>query len=157
TMNEVKPTVEIRGFRPGDGPTVEALFTRMYAHMMQHGLRLPLAPNGAQLWVDSAVRGHGRSGHLVVCVVDGNVAGFAHGAIKLAPGYLGGQKLGVVTHVFVEDQVRSMGLGRQMVEALEAWLTAHGSLSIELQVLGLNAGAVSFWHTLGYQEELLQL
>ena len=156
-MTPVDSTLEIRPFRPEDSLGVEALFTRMYTHMTAHGLRLALATDGAKLWVESAARGQDRSSQLVVCTVDGELMGFAHGAIKLAPGYLGGEKFGSITHVFVEDRFRTRGLGRQLVKALEAWLMKQGSRSIELQVLCENAGAISFWRSLGYQDELLQL
>lgn len=135
---------------------IESLFYEMYACMRKQGLILELADDGARKWIDGIRTGLGRFGSLFVCENEGKIIGFAHGSIILTPNYFGSKKIGVITHVHVQDRHRKMGAGRALVKALEKWFDGKEVFGIELQVLSGNIPAIKFWEKLGYQDELRQ-
>lgn len=132
------------------------LFEEMYDFMAAQGLMLELAEQGAQKWLNSISQGLGRFGVLYVCEMDNELTGFAHGALRLTPDYLGSKKVGVITHVYVKKESRQKGAGSKLVEALEGWFEVQKVSSVELQVLTQNNLAIEFWESAGYQKELLQ-
>jgi GNAT superfamily N-acetyltransferase len=135
---------------------VTELFTRMYAQMDEMGLMLPLAEGGTAKWLKTAQNTSGKFG-IVVLARDGEKAvGFAHGMLKFLPDYLGGYTVGTITHIFVEENERRSGVGRQLVHELEAWFRLKKVYSIELQVITGNPMAQEFWQDIGFKEELLQ-
>jgi ribosomal protein S18 acetylase RimI-like enzyme len=132
------------------------LFDEMYDFMAEHGLMLDLAEQGADKWLSSISQGLGRFGILYACHSDHEMLGFAHGALRLTPDYLGSKKVGVITHVFVKKEIRKKGAGRMLIQALEQWFSEQKVDSVELQVLAQNKSAIKFWESSGYQKELLQ-
>jgi len=128
----------------------------MYAQMDEMGLMLPLAEGGAAQWLKTAQNTSGKFG-IVILARDGEQAvGFAHGMLKFLPDYLGGYAVGTITHVFVDEDSRRYGVGRQLVHELEEWFRMKKVYSVELQVITGNPKAKEFWKDLGYKEELLQ-
>jgi ribosomal protein S18 acetylase RimI-like enzyme len=136
---------------------VTTLFEEMHREMAGQGMGLSLAEGGAALWCNGMARGLERFGRLVVAERGGELVGFAHGALKLAPEHLGGVRLGHISHVHVVRDARGSGVGRAMVELLHAWFQEREVASIELQVLAGNEAGQAFWRALGYRVELLQL
>lgn len=128
----------------------------MYLEMMDLGLQLRMAEGGAEKWINSIKPGLGRFGVLYVAVREGEVIGFAHGALSSVPDYLGNFKVGVITHIFVTSAFRRSGTALRMVRSLEEWFRMNTVHSIELQVLEFNPGAMAFWEKAGYQPELRQ-
>ena len=150
----------VRTITQADDPALGAvpvLFDMMHAEMAEQGMFLRLVENGAQLWLDGVVRGLDRFGHLTVSEADGQVVGFAHAMVKLAPEHLGGARIGHIAHVFVAPAHRRSGIARELVASLHAWLNAKQVTSIELQVVHHNEVGLAFWRSLGYGAELLQL
>lgn len=153
-------TTAVRTITRADDPALGALpglFEAMHSEMATQGMLLHLAVDGARTWLDSVVAGLDRFGHLAVAEGDGQVIGFAHAALKLAPDHLGGQRMGHITHVFVLQAQRRLGVARELVASLHGWLAAKQVASIELQVVMHNAAGLAFWRSLGYSPELVQL
>ena len=94
---------------------------------------------------------------MAVAEADGQVVGFAHAVVKLAPEHLGGSRIGHIAHVFVAPTHRRSGLARELVRSLHDWLHAKQVTSIELQVVHRNEVGLAFWRSLGYLPELIQL
>jgi GNAT superfamily N-acetyltransferase len=135
---------------------VAEMFTRMYARMEELGLLLPLTLDGTEKWLKTARNTSGKFG-IVVLAKDGERAvGFAHGMLKFLPDYLGGYPVGTITHLFVDENSRKAGVGRELVNELEEWFSTKKAHSIELQVITGNPTAKEFWTKLGYGEELIQ-
>jgi ribosomal protein S18 acetylase RimI-like enzyme len=135
---------------------VGELFTRMYERMEEMGLELPLVDGGMEKWMRTAQNTSGKFG-IVVMAKDGDKAlGFAHGMLKFLPDYLGGYPVGSITHIYVDENARRSGIGKELVNELEEWFTVKKVHSIELQVITGNPVAKKFWEQLGYGEELLQ-
>ncbi|MCU0370801.1 MAG: GNAT family N-acetyltransferase [Bacteroidales bacterium] len=135
---------------------VAELFTRMYASMDEMGLMLPLDEGGTAKWLKSAQNTSGKFGVVILATDGGQAIGFAHGMLKFLPDYLGGHAVGTITHLFVEEDERRSGVGRQLVHELEEWFRQKKVQSVELQVITGNAVAQEFWTDLGYKPELLQ-
>jgi GNAT superfamily N-acetyltransferase len=143
----------------GDEPEwdqVEALFRKMYHHMLELGLMLPLDSGGSLKWISSARNTAGKFGKVVVAKSGDQVVAFAHGMIKFLPDYLGGDAVGIITHIFVDKSFRDRQIGVALVENLEQWFRLKRVHSVELQVISQNADAMGFWTNLGYSEELRQ-
>lgn len=154
------PGVELREVNKGDAllDQVELLFKRLYAHLAEAGMQMPLVEGGEKLWRRSAEKLiGGRFGILVAAVRNGEAVGFAHGVLRYAPDYLGGLKVGFITNIYVDPEVRASGIGRSMIEYLETWFRAKETHSCELQVLAGNATGLEFWTRCGFSRELLQM
>ena len=135
---------------------VERLFQSMYDYMEEHGLIIGLADDGASKWLKGAKKGLGRFGVIYIASTGDDIKGFAHGSIRLTPDYLGNKKVGVITHIFVEDEYRGKGIGEKLIRGLEKWFVENEVHSMELQVLSANQKGIVFWKKLGYHSELLQ-
>jgi ribosomal protein S18 acetylase RimI-like enzyme len=135
---------------------VESLFRKMYALMHELGLMLPLESGGALKWMSAARNTAEKFGKVVVAKDQGTVVAFAHGMIKFLPDYLGGQSVGIITHIFVDKDYRDRQVGARLVTMLEDWFRQKKVHSVELQVISGNPGAMEFWQNLGYREELRQ-
>jgi ribosomal protein S18 acetylase RimI-like enzyme len=152
--------IEIVEIEASNGPLLdktEALFRQLYDFMKRRGLMIPLAEGGEMVWRKSMEKALGRFGHLVAALRGCHMLGFAHGTIRLTPEYLGGQRVGYITNVYVLPEMRGQRLGRQMIARLENWFLKNRVHSFEVQVLCQNEGARQFWEELGYEKELLQL
>jgi len=60
---------------------------------------------------------------------------------------------GWVYYVAADPDCRGQGLGRTMMAAAEAWLTARGIRKLELMVREGNAAAQGFYEQIGYARE----
>lgn len=138
-------------------PAVVPLFEAMHAEMAQQGMLLRLNPDGAHVWLEGSKVGLERFGHLAVAEADGQVVGFAHAVVKLAPEHLGGARIGHIAHVYVAPAHRRSGIARELVASLHEWLSAKRVTSTELQVVHRNEAGLAFWRSLGYVPELVQL
>ena len=141
---------------PDDWTQVEGLFREMYALMLELGMMLPLESGGSAKWLTTARNTAGKFGKVVVAKKNEKVIGFAHGMIKFLPDYLGGQPVGIVTHIFVEKDFRDKDVGAGLVSVLEEWFRQKRVHSVELQVISGNPDAMAFWKNLGFREELRQ-
>jgi ribosomal protein S18 acetylase RimI-like enzyme len=135
----------------------EQLLTRMYDYMVDHGLLLPLANEGAKAWRSTVEATLGRLGALVVATAQNDLVGFAQGMIRLTPSYLGNQKVGAVVHLYVSDDYRGQGIGEKMYLELEKWFVDKSVHSVDLQVLCANSCGIAFWRKMGFADELLQM
>lgn len=133
------------------------LFTDMHSEMAAQGMVLRLAEQGARAWLDGIATGLERFGRLVVAEAGGEVTGFGYASLKLAPEHLGGARIGHIAHIYVAPAHRRSGIARSLAGSLHEWLRAKQVDSIELQVVRGNEAGLSFWRSLGYEVELMQL
>ena len=132
------------------------MLEEMYRFMEQHGLMVPLAPGGKDKWLKSARQSMGRFSCLVMAKSNDHYTGFAYGAIRFLPDYLGSGKVGVVTHIYVRESERQSGIGKMMLDKLEQWFLEKGVSSVKLQVVSGNREARHFWKQSAYRNELTQ-
>lgn len=135
---------------------VKRLFELMYDEMSSQGLIIPLAKDGAEIWIESVKKMINRLGVLFIAVQDEKVIAFANGIIRYAPDYLGSLKIGSITHVYVSPENRNTKIGYELVEKLENWFLNKKVSSVELQVIFNNLKGIGFWKHCGFKEELIQ-
>ena len=134
------------------------LFVKLYDHMKDSGIIMPLVKDGEKKWrasLDNMVGG--RFGVMKAALHEDKVIGFAHGLIRYAPDYLGALKVGYLTHIFVSPEFRGNDTGKILVESVETWFKSKNVHSFELQVLCDNTGGINFWENTGYKKELFQM
>jgi ribosomal protein S18 acetylase RimI-like enzyme len=133
------------------------LFLEMFDHFSDCGLKLPLAPGGDKLWLQSLER-LPEAVSLVAGAIQGNqLIGFASGHCKMLPAHLGGGLIGEISYVYVTPTQRNAGVAGQLIDRLEHWFQDRNVRSTELQVLVDNSTARSFWQKRGFVEELIQM
>lgn len=137
---------------------VEKLFVQLYCQMQNKGLLMPLVEQGEKKWRASLGNTLGRYSVLKIAIEgNANVVGFICGTIRLAPNYIGGCRVGYISHIFVKPDLCGKGVGKQLVREVEEWFDDKKVNSIELQVLCNNTSAIDFWEILGYKKELFQM
>lgn len=136
---------------------ITELFEAMYREEAAYGSLAVLAPGGAALWLKGATAGLERFARLCVVEVDGRVVGFAHGAVRLLPDYIGGGAVGSVTHIYVDARARRLGAARILLNSLEEWFRARNVSRMELTVVSGNSAGRAFWTACGYEVALHQL
>jgi GNAT superfamily N-acetyltransferase len=134
-----------------------SLFELMFLGFRDQGLLIPLAKDGARIWLRQMGQMPEGAGIVLGAVVEGHLTGFAAGLCKSLPPHLGGGLVGEIAYVFVEESSRGKGVARQLVVGLENWMKSRRSISIELQVLAGNAGGQRFWQKMGFAPELAQM
>jgi len=85
--------------------------------------------------------------HVMNLVVDGKPGGVLWMGRPLG----GSEDTWFVFYVEVDEAHRGQGLGRQAMEAAEAWTRANGGQRIALSVMGPNTVARSLYDALGFQ------
>ncbi|WP_019423292.1 GNAT family N-acetyltransferase [Paenibacillus sp. OSY-SE] len=135
----------------------EILFVCMYKYMNEKGLLLPLVPGGEKMWSKSILPMLGKFGVVWIAHNGKESIGFAQGMIKVLPNYLGGKKVGIISHIFVNSDMRQYGIGSELVRKIEEWFVAKQVDSIELQVLYQNENGRDFWDKIGYEYEVYQM
>lgn len=136
---------------------VPGLFAAMYHEEAAYGSLARLAPDGAAQWYKGATAGLERFARLSVAELDGRVIGFAHGAVRLLPEYIGGGAVGSITHLYVEADARRLGAARMLLSSLEEWFRLKNVGRMELTVVAGNEAGRAFWRAAGYEVSLLQL
>lgn len=133
------------------------LYTDMYRYFVDHGLMLPLVKNGGKIWLNSLEASIGKANHVIGCFNGDELVAFMHSAVKVLPTYFEGKIVGVIANVYVIPEYRRMGIASELLRRSEAWLYSKKVSSIELQVLAGNELAITFWHDVGFETELVQM
>jgi ribosomal protein S18 acetylase RimI-like enzyme len=60
---------------------------------------------------------------------------------------------GWINYLAVDPRFRHRGIGRQLMEAAEAYLRAFGCFKINLQVCSSNAGVLEFYRRIGFKKD----
>ncbi len=119
------------------------------------GLSFPTGDLLVKEWISSFERTLGRFSFLWVAEQEGVMKGFLLGRLKRTPAYLGGVMVGEISDLYIGEDLRGQGTGRQLVEtAIERFnsLKVH---SIEVQIMAQNSGGLAFWNTLGFQNDVI--
>lgn len=129
------------------------MFEDLHTVMHRHGMLLRLAPDGARIWMEGFRKGIERFNRMVIAENQDSVIGFTCGSLKLAPEYLGGEKIGHWTHLYVGHAHRLTGVARKMTAALHDWFAEKGVRNVETQVVVEHPSSVPFVESFGYRME----
>jgi ribosomal protein S18 acetylase RimI-like enzyme len=125
------PPVEIRAWRRSDGPALRALWAAF-------GLVVVGDEDD-----DLATMARRNPGLLLVATQGGTIVGSALG------GWDG--RRGWIYHVAIAASHHRQGIGRRLVERVEAGLRALGCRRVNAIVMDHNESGAAFWRTMGYE------
>ncbi len=151
--------IEIINITKADDPalvSVEELFVDMYRHISDKGLKTPLVEDGEKIWMRSVKKTLDRFGAVIVAKQQAEVIGFVHGLIRFMPDFLGGEKVGFVTHQHINPAHRGKGLGKELMKSLEEWFRSKGIRQVELQANFYNDYSRKYLEKSGYEYEIVQ-
>ncbi len=90
---------------------------------------------------------------LLVAEAGRSVAGFVHAFVRDAPAVpvLVPRRYVIVDGIVVRAGFQDRGIGRRLMDEMQAWAISKEAASIELNVYEFNRSAISFYERLGYQ------
>jgi ribosomal protein S18 acetylase RimI-like enzyme len=134
----------------------EKLFLELFEYLENTGITLPLINKGEKLWMTSVKNTIGKYSVLKAALDNNDMIGFSHGIVKFLPDYLGGYKVGMISHFYVSATYRNKGIGGQLCRETLNWLRMQNVSSVEVEVTGFNSNAGIFWSRNGFKHELVQ-
>jgi GNAT superfamily N-acetyltransferase len=140
-----------------DFPVVESMYARLDALLRQHTYTFPAVENVGGLWLDMFRRTLGRFSVLWVAEYEGRVVGFIVARVKRVPEYLGGVMVGELKDMWVEHEVRRLGIGEKLLRLAIEWCREQNVYSLEAQILVGNEPIIRLVESLGMKKELFQL
>ena len=151
-----QPQVVYRQAEESDFPAVAAHYEKLDYLLHQYTYSFPSVDNVGELWLDMFKRTLGRFSVLYVCEVDGVIAGFIVARLKRVPEYLGGVMVGELKDMWVEPEVRKLGIGEELLRLAIEWCRAQNAYSCEAQILVGNQPIINLIEYLGMKTELYQ-
>lgn len=145
--------VTYRLVREEDFPVLIEMFTWLNDYFYRVGYRLPQPENVGQVWVDSFRRTLGRFSNVFIAEVDGRVAGFMLCRLKRTPAHFGGVIVGELSDMWIEPEVRRLGIGDRLSRLAIDWMREQGAHSIEIQILKDNEGSWKLYERMGFKLE----
>jgi len=149
--------LSLRYATTADMPALEPLWSALYEHQREHGMRLPVEPGAFSAWEKSITPQLNRFASVALAERDEGLIGFVAGRVRALPAYFGGGMTGFISEVYVSTSHRGSGAGEQLLKFALDWFAAQGIDRVELQVVTGNPDAVRFYKRLGWSEELVQL
>lgn len=142
--------IKYRLAREEDFPIIMEFYTYLNKHFQKTGYLLPSPEDIGQLWLDSFVRTLGRFSILYVAEVNDRVIGFILARIKRLPPYMGGAMVGEISDMWIEENFRRLGIGKQLSILCLDWLKEQKVHSVEIQVLVGNKASWKLYEGFGF-------
>jgi GNAT superfamily N-acetyltransferase len=89
---------------------------------------------------------------LFVAESGGQTVGFISGELREGSPTFRQRMWASVDDVFVEPDSRNLGIGRALIQSVEAWAKERGANGISLQVAAANRRGRKFYEELGFRE-----
>jgi GNAT superfamily N-acetyltransferase len=156
TLEEMNGVV-YREATEADFPIITKMYAKLDRLLRQHTYTFPEVENVGQLWLDTFRRTLGRFSVLYVAEYQGQVVGFIIARLKRVPEYLGGVMVGELKDMWVEHEVRRLGIGEKLLRLAIEWCHAQDVYSVEAQILLGNEPILKLVEYLGMKRELYQL
>ena len=93
----------------------------------------------------------------VIVAETDKIIGYAIGVIESAKSFVTPDKIGKISHTFVEEKYRNQGIGKKMVDTLICWFSQKGIGYVELSVDSRNERGVKAWQHLGFNEYMKKM
>ena len=90
---------------------------------------------------------------LLVAEAGEELVGFVHAIVRDAPTFpvFVPRRYAIVDSIVIKSGFKSHGIGRILMDKMQAWAIAKGATSIELNVYEFNHTAISFYEKSGFQ------
>jgi GNAT superfamily N-acetyltransferase len=146
--------VQVRAYEPADREAVQTLGHRLTEGVAPWRDRVQVS-DAVTGWVRDSVE-HATSDSCTVLVADegDQVVGFVTVTEKR---HWSGETDAYIGELAVAVHAEGCGVGRKLVEAAECWAVGRGHRRITLETGAANHAARSFYASLGYAEEQVQL
>jgi len=157
-ISEKSPnSVIYRDGTEADFQAVTALYEKLDGLLRQHTFTFPKVDNVGELWLDIFRRTLGRFSILYVAEFKGVIVGFIVARVKRVPEYLGSVMVGELKDMWVEPEVRRLGIGEKLLRMAIEWCHQQDVHSLEAQILVGNDPIIRLVESLGMQKELYQM
>ena len=133
-----------------DYPVAMEFYAFLNKHYQKTGYLLPSPENIGRLWLDTFVRTLGRFSIVYVAQVEGRVVGFSLARIKCLPPYMGGVMVGELGDIWVVEEYRRLGIGKQLSILCLDWLKEQKVHSVEVKVLVGDEASWKLYESFGF-------
>jgi L-amino acid N-acyltransferase YncA len=89
--------------------------------------------------------------HVIVGLIDGVVFGFAYGSIEDLLPQAGGERIGVIRIIYVEEGARMVGVGEEMLDGMMGWFRSQGLSRFDAIVSPGHRLAKNFFEAAGFK------
>jgi ribosomal protein S18 acetylase RimI-like enzyme len=134
---------------------VGLLWCKLNNYHQSIGMHFQTDDSSVGSWLDSFTRTLGRFSFLWVAEQEGQVSAFLLGRLKKTPAYLGGVMVGEISDLYVSDDLRGQGIGKQLVSTAMQHFKNQSIHSVEVQIMSQNASGLAFWNSLGFQKDVI--
>lgn len=135
----------IRNARPEDIGAMVALLEQLFAIETDFTIDAERHRRGLALMID----GCGKHRCVKAAETEGAVVGM--GTAQLLVSTAEGGPVALVEDIIVDPRWRGQGIGRQLVDALEAWAWTHGATRLQLLADRTNFSALDFYDHIGWR------
>ncbi|MQC26215.1 MAG: GNAT family N-acetyltransferase [Chloroflexi bacterium] len=146
--------IHIRPAEDEDLPALAELWAALDRFHRSLGLAFPEVTDAPGQWLASFQRTLGRFSFVWLAETDNGPRAFLLARLKLSPAYLGGVQAGEISDLYVDDELRGQGAGRQLVDAAMQKFAELGVHSVEVQVQAGNDQGLDFWRKQGFALDL---
>lgn len=152
-----EPAIRVRASTPADAAVVSALWLELGRLQEGKGKEWALAEGAAERFARGvqAAAGNPRSIYLIAEAEIGGgwkVAGFLHARVVLRSSVYRESVVGEIAEVHVASDARGRGAGTALAGAALDWFRKRGIASVLATIDAGNAGARSFFESLGLRE-----
>jgi ribosomal protein S18 acetylase RimI-like enzyme len=146
--------LSIRSASEADLPEVAAAWRLLQNFHTSLGLAFLLDDDAQEKWLASFQKTLGRFSFLWVVHQNELLKAFLLARVKQSPSFLGGVQVGEISDLYVDDSLRSSGIGSRLVETAMQKFEELNVHSVEVQIQAGNEGGLSFWQKLGFKHDL---
>ena len=152
-LNEIK----YRLASAEDFPTLEEMYQLLDRAYRGSGYNFPDVEHVGEKWLDTFRRTIGRFSIIYLAEYHGEIIGFSTARIKRVPEFLGGAMIGELKDLWIEPNVRRLGIGEKLLRLATEWCLAQEVDSIEAEYFVGNQVSDRLLLNLGFKPELIQM
>lgn len=142
--------INIQHANISDLPAIESIYRELFAHMAglqpDYYLKASQDPTFIQTMIESD------DSALLIAKKDNQTFGFIMAQEQTTPPYncIAPHKFAYIFDFVVTEKARGLGIGKQLMNALEEWTKSRHLDYIELSVLSNNTAAHKLYENIGY-------
>ena len=156
-MEHTDNNVIYRQAQEADFPAVAMLYNKLDRFLREYTYSFPEVEDVGEKWLDMFRRTLGRFSVLYVAEYQDEIVGFIVARLKRVPEYLGGVMVGELKDMWVEHEVRRLGIGEKLLRLAIEWCRDQDVHSLEAQILLGNEPIIKLVEYLGMKPELYQM
>lgn len=94
---------------------------------------------------------------LFVATINNEIVASGYGDIRENKAHFAHKKFGYVGFMFVKEQMRGMGIGQQILNAIFEWFRSKGIKETRLTVYQENPSAIKAYEKVGFKKNLIEM